>query len=255
MNHPIQGILLDIEGTTSSIRFVTDTMFPFVRANLSSFLSEHAGNEAVVKLGSDIRREAAGLGWVDEYNEDPQLATIASVNFLMDRDDKTTGLKDLQGRIWESGFHSGELVAHVYADVPPALRAWKAKGLDLRIYSSGSVAAQKLFFGHTVAGDLLPLFSAHYDTTVGPKRDVASYQAIAKNVGIPSNAILFVSDVWAELIAAQAAGLCVALSVRPGNAPVPELNAAEVQTAKTIGSTGITAISSFDQLDVHLGKA
>jgi len=138
----------------------------------------------------------------------------------MDGDVKATGLKQLQGLIWEAGFTSGELKAHVYDDVPPALSAWNQAGLDLRVYSSGSVQAQKLFFGHTIAGNLLPLFRGHYDTTTGPKKQSSSYTAIAAAFALPPQEILFLSDVPAELEAAKEAGLQTALVLRPGNAAV-----------------------------------
>jgi enolase-phosphatase E1 len=119
--------------------------------------------------------------------------------------------------IWRSGFESGELVAHVFDDVPPALAAWADSGLDVRIYSSGSIEAQQLFFGHTAAGDLRPLLRGHYDTTTGPKREPASYTAIAADMGLTPRQVLFVSDVGAELDAARAAGMATALAIRPGN--------------------------------------
>jgi enolase-phosphatase E1 len=136
----------------------------------------------------------------------------------MDADAKATGLKQLQGLIWRSGFESGELLAHVYDDVPPALTAWNAAGVDVRIYSSGSVEAQRLFFGHTIAGDLLLRFRGHYDTTTGPKRDAASYCKIAQQFALEPSEILFLSDVVAELDAARAAGMATGLVIRPGNA-------------------------------------
>jgi len=139
----------------------------------------------------------------------------------MDGDVKATGLKQLQGLIWRSGFESGELRAHVYDDVPPALEAWRGAGIDVRIYSSGSVAAQVLFFGHTVAGDLRPLLNGHYDTTTGSKQEPASYLQIADAFGLPPAEILFLSDVTAELAAARQAGLQTALCLRPGNAEPP----------------------------------
>ena len=113
----------------------------------------------------------------------------------MDGDVKATGLKELQGLIWQEGYAAGRLQSHVYPDVPPALRRWAEAGLDLRIYSSGSVAAQKVFFAHTEAGDLLGLFRGHYDTTTGPKREAESYRRIAADMKMPPSAILFLSDV------------------------------------------------------------
>jgi enolase-phosphatase E1 len=136
----------------------------------------------------------------------------------MDADLKATGLKQLQGLIWHGGFDSGELKAHIYNDVPPALIAWNTAGKDVRIYSSGSVQAQKLFFGHTVAGDLLLLFRGHYDTTIGGKKEAVSYRKIAAEFRLQPAEILFLSDIVAELDAARTAGMQTALVVRPGNA-------------------------------------
>jgi enolase-phosphatase E1 len=119
--------------------------------------------------------------------------------------------------IWRSGFESGRIVAHVFDDVAPALARWADSGLDVRIYSSGSTEAQRLFFGHTAAGDLTRFLRGHYDTTTGPKREATSYAAIAADMGIEPRQILFVSDIGAELDAARAAGMATALAVRPGN--------------------------------------
>jgi enolase-phosphatase E1 len=141
---------------------------------------------------------------------------LAAVD-LMNRDVKDTALKALQGMIWRSGFESGTLVAHVFDDVPPALAQWADAGLDVRIYSSGSIEAQRLFFGHTAAGDLTPHLRGHYDTTTGTKREAGSYTAIAADMGLEPRQILFVSDVGAELDAARQAGMATALAMRPGN--------------------------------------
>jgi enolase-phosphatase E1 len=140
----------------------------------------------------------------------------------MDGDVKATGLKQLQGMIWELGFRSGELVAEVFDDVPEALRRWRASGIDIRIYSSGSIAAQKLFFGHTRCGDLTPLLSGFYDTTTGPKRVSESYVSIAKDWRLMPGEILFVSDVPEELNAAIKAGYQTALAIRPGTAAIAD---------------------------------
>ncbi|MEZ6096242.1 MAG: acireductone synthase [Pirellulaceae bacterium] len=216
-----RAVVLDIEGTTSSIHFVTDTMFPYVREHLAEFLHSHGSQGDVVEVATLIQSEAKEAGWQDDHQEtSPEHANlISAVHFLMDRDSKTTGLKKLQGMIWKDGFESHQMVAHVYNEVPECLNAWKSQGLDLRIYSSGSIAAQKLFFGHTTAGNLLSLFSHHYDTTTGMKREVGSYQAIVSDIGIPASDVVFVSDVVEELDAASAAGLQCVLSVRPGNPP------------------------------------
>ncbi len=229
MEFSVSGILLDIEGTTSSIRFVYDAMFPFVRRELNRYLTQHWGDAALTDAVEQIAQDAAQRSvdeWVGETDAMVQQQTIAEhVLQLMDDDVKATGLKMLQGLIWKSGFQSGELVAHVYDDVVPAIKRWRAAGCDVRIYSSGSVQAQKLFFGHTEQGDLLPLFTDHYDTQIGAKRESASYQAIAGQFELPPAQILFLSDVGAELDAAAAAGLQTCLCIRPGNATIDDAHA------------------------------
>jgi enolase-phosphatase E1 len=223
----MQCVLLDIEGTTSSIRFVYDEMFPYVRRELERYLHDHWGEAATSEACDAIARDAGHTSleaWsesVGAADDDSRRDLIRrEVLRLMDADAKATGLKQLQGLIWEAGFHSGELKAHVYDDVPPALRAWNERGIDVRIYSSGSVQAQELFFGHTIVGNLLPLLRGHYDTTTGPKREAESYRKIAAAFDLPPSEILFVSDVVAELDAAYEAGVQTALAVRPGNAAV-----------------------------------
>ncbi len=225
MNTNARTILLDIEGTTSSISFVHDVMFPFVRREVAAFLSDNWDNAAVAEACNQIAIDAGHEsldGWAgDQATDKAQQELIRNeVTRLMDGDVKATGLKALQGLIWKSGFHSREMVAHVYDDVVPAINEWKSAGIDLRIYSSGSVGAQKLFFGHTEHGDLLDNFSAHYDTTIGSKRESSSYVRIASDIGQPANTILFASDVLAELEAAKSAGMQTVLSIRLGNAPV-----------------------------------
>ena len=227
MHHSGRGILLDIEGTTSSVSFVYDVMFPYVRKHLTfevfanwlepeyirafHALAKDAGHESL-----DTWLKTQGLS-----RDNPLRAAevvCREVTRLMDGDVKSTGLKELQGLIWQGGFESGELLAHVYDDVPPALAAWNAAGQDVRIYSSGSIAAQRLFFGHTIAGNLLPQLRGHYDTTTGPKKEADSYRKIAAAFPLPPAEILFLSDIVAELDAAREAGMATALVIRPGNA-------------------------------------
>jgi enolase-phosphatase E1 len=205
-----RGVLLDVEGTTSSISFVYDVLFTFAKQHVGDFLARHADDEAVRALAAALAAETgADAG-------DPGRLALAAID-LMNRDVKSTPLKALQGLIWRGGFESGELVSHVFDDVPPALEHWASSGLDVRIYSSGSIEAQRLFFGHTTAGDITPHLRGHYDTTTGPKREAASYATIAADMGLPPREIHFVSDVGAELDAARQAGMATALAVRPGN--------------------------------------
>ncbi|MEQ8847107.1 acireductone synthase [Botrimarina sp.] len=226
-----RGVLLDIEGTTSAVAYVYDVMFPFARRAIPTYVADHWSDDAM----RDVRRQFAQDAG-REFDSPSALADEA--HRLMDSDVKATGLKTLQGLVWEAGFRSGELQAHVYDDVPPALERWRAAGLDLRVYSSGSVHAQRLFFGHTEAGDLTPHFSGHYDTTTGPKRDAESYRRIAEDWRLPPGEILFLSDVTEELNAARAAGMATCLVVRPGNA---EASAAQPPHVR-VGSFGELAL-------------
>jgi enolase-phosphatase E1 len=246
MPTPPRGILLDIEGTTSSVSFVYDVMFPFVRRDLTIFLKDHWRQSEVQAACEQIARDAGHgslLAMCSEASarDDWQAQHLVErgVLSLMDRDVKATGLKQLQGLIWQAGFESGELQAHVYDDVPAALAAWNGVGKDVRIYSSGSVQAQKLFFGHTVVGNLLGQFRGHYDTTTGPKKEAESYRKIAADMQLPPADVLFASDVVAELDAARAAGMQTVLLIRPGNAPQ---NQPEKPHAK------ITSFAEFDLL-------
>jgi enolase-phosphatase E1 len=227
----IRAVLLDIEGTTSSVQFVYEVLFPFARRELTDFLRRRWADADVA--GSGDRATTGSLtAWVglDATPEGARERVAAEAIRLMDGDVKATGLKELQGLIWQEGYAAGRLKSHVYPDVPPALRCWAEQGLDLRIFSSGSVAAQKVFFAHTDAGDLLPLFHGHYDTTTGPKREAESYRSIAADMKLPTTAILFLSDVRQELDAATEAGMRTGLVVRPGNAPAAAGHAHPVVT-------------------------
>ena len=206
-----RGILLDVEGTTSSISFVYDVLFEFAKRHVGGFLVRHHGDPLVQGLAADLATEA-GL----DSDAPAERLALAAID-LMNRDVKSTPLKALQGMIWRRGFDSGELVSHVFDDVPETLAQWADSGLDVRIYSSGSIDAQRLFFSHTGSGDLTPHLRGHYDTTTGPKREAASYRAIAADMGMEPREILFISDVGEELDAARQAGMATALAIRPGN--------------------------------------
>ena len=211
-----RGIVLDVEGTTSSISFVYDVLFAFARKHVADFLAQNRLDPVVQAAAVSL---AAETGAADATLADPEGTTrlaLAAID-LMNRDVKSTPLKTLQGLIWRSGFESGELVSHVFDDVPETLAQWADSGLDVRIYSSGSIDAQKLFFSHTGAGNLTPHLRGHYDTTTGPKREAASYRAIAADMEMEPREILFVSDVGEELDAARQAGMATALAIRPGN--------------------------------------
>lgn len=195
----IEAILTDIEGTTTSISFVHDSLFPYAKKRLRDFLARRGGEPAVRRELAEVSKLEGRELAVDEA------ATVLERWIAEDR--KLTPLKALQGLIWAEGYAAGELKGHVYPDTAPALREWYGKGLALYVYSSGSVEAQKLIFGHSIDGDLTPLFSGYFDTRIGAKREAAAYAAIAREIGRQPDRILFLSDIGEELDAARAAGL------------------------------------------------
>lgn len=194
-----RAILTDIEGTTSSISFVKDVLFPYARRALPGFVNAR-GNEPEVRKWLDaVAAENGGLC------QDEMIVEV--LQGWIDNDRKHTALKALQGMIWADGYGNADFTAHMYPDTAPALRAWHDAGLPLYVYSSGSVPAQKLLFGHSDAGDLTGLFSGWFDTEVGGKREADSYRRIAEAIGLPASEILFLSDVVEELDAAREAGM------------------------------------------------
>ena len=223
-----RAVLLDIEGTVSSIRFVYDEMFPFARREIPQYVHAHMAadsfGETVESLASDLGYESSEQWWdsCDVGEAERAQAVVDAAIGMMDQDKKATGLKRLQGEVWQAGFESGELLSHHYDDVVPALLAWKEQGVDIRVYSSGSVKAQLLFFRYTQNGNLLDYFSGHYDTTTGPKKEPSSYTTIAADMAVSSGDVLFCSDSVDEVNAAREAGMQTALCLRPGNAEVTD---------------------------------
>lgn len=221
--------MLDIEGTTTPIAFVSGVLFPYARAHLREFLAAQVGIaelQGLLRVLQSERAHDAALGSNPPALEDsPPAARLESVaayvEWLMDRDRKSSGLKRLQGMIWKRGYEDGALKGEVFPDVVPALERWHVAAIDVASYSSGSELAQRLLFGSTAAGDLTPLIRQFFDTRVGPKIAPTSYARIADAMGCPCGALVFVSDVVAELNAACAAGAATLLCVRPGNVAQP----------------------------------
>jgi enolase-phosphatase E1 len=210
----VRAILLDVEGTVAPISFVHEVLFPYARSHLETYLRRH-WNDPAVAAARAMLHESAG-----DFSEQSLASLKAVLVALMDADVKSTGLKQLQGLIWEEGYRAGHFQSPVFPDVPSALARWKQAGLTVAIYSSGSMAAQKVFFQHTGNGDLTPYLSAFFDTTTGPKRSASSYKAIASALGTPPAGVLFISDIAEELEAASAAGMRGLIAVRPGNKPL-----------------------------------
>jgi enolase-phosphatase E1 len=212
-------ILLDIEGTTTPIDFVHKTLFPFAKDRIGKYVAHNFDH---------LRREVTQL--VEEYSKDSGYAVpldptepgsvSAYLEYLIDLDRKSTPLKSIQGKIWQEGYESGELRSVIFDDVSHVFERWKSEKKKIAIYSSGSVLAQKLIFKYSDHGDLSEFISAYFDTRIGHKREVKSYQTISKELGRDANDILFISDIPEELDAARGSGMQTALSVRTGNAPI-----------------------------------
>lgn len=208
----IRAIVTDIEGTTSDIRFVHDVLFPYARERLAAFVNAQQYAEPIKTILDNLREE------IHQPAATAQELT-ATLFAFMDEDRKSTALKALQGIIWQEGYVNGDFTGHLYPDVLPALEKWKSQSVDLYVYSSGSVAAQKLLFGYSDGGDITHLFSGYFDTRIGAKREAQSYRNIAEQLGHPPASILFLSDIHQELDAAEAAGLRTLQLVREDRDP------------------------------------
>lgn len=195
----IKAIVTDIEGTTSSISFVHEVLFPYAREHMAEFIRCNAEDPRVMSCINDVRLEAG-------ENLDLK-GVIEQLEYWMAEDKKITPLKALQGMVWEAGYQAGDFTGHIYPDAQQQLLAWHKQGIKLYVYSSGSVQAQKLLFAHTDYGDLTPIFDGYFDTRVGAKVEVASYRHIAEQLQLNPGDILFLSDIERELDAARDAGM------------------------------------------------
>ena len=236
--HGLRWVLLDIEGTTCPVSFVAGELFPYAAEQMGALLLARQGDLEVQALVA-----AVDTAW--EQDPDPQAQALRQrdpadvltyLQWLIREDRKLTPLKELQGLVWEQGYRSGALRGPLFGDVPAALRRWSSAGLQLAVYSSGSVTAQQLIYGYSNAGDLRPLFSGWFDTRSGPKQEAASYLNIANQLGVPAEQVLFISDAKAECQAAASTGMQVIFSCREGN---PEQNSGKFEQ-----------ISSFDELEL-----
>jgi len=215
----IKAIVTDIEGTTTSLDFVKEVLFPYARKNMANFITQNADNSSVMPLIDEVRQQA-GVETLDEV--------ITRLITWIDQDKKVTVLKSLQGLLWEAGYKRGDFKGHIYADAHQQLMHWHEQGIKLYVYSSGSVYAQKLLFGHTEYGDLNHLFSGYFDTNIGGKLDLDSYRNIVDALDLTPGEILFLSDIEGELEAAKAAGIHTLALVRQGGemltSPYPQVS-------------------------------
>ena len=229
---PVQTIVMDIEGTTGATEFMVGRLYPYATERFAAWIDDHHDDPDLVRAVAQVR---------DRIGE-PAADTariVAVLRAWAAADEKITPLKTVQGKIWQHGFACGDLVSDFYPDVIPALRTWAAAGRQLGVFSSGSAAAQRSWFGHSPDGDLGPLMSGYFDTdNAGPKRKVDSYRGIATALGVLPNRAVYLSDVMAELDAARAAGWRTVGVRRPGE-PYADTD-----------FPGHLVISSFAELDV-----
>lgn len=194
-------VVLDIEGTLTATSQVHVVLYDYARPRLGPWIDEHGDDPVVADAVAEVRKlgNLPGTATTDEV--------VAVLHGWMDADQKIAPLKTLQGLIWQKGYADGDLTTEFFPDVAPKLRLWHAVGLRLAVFSSGSVAGQVASFSRTTDGDLTSLFSGHFDTVnAGPKREEASYEAMAAVLGSAPERIVFLSDVPAELHAARGAG-------------------------------------------------
>ena len=211
MKGEIKCVLMDIEGTTTSVSFVYDVLFPYFLTNVDKLLFNDS--DEVIAAFDEVKelvKNESGLELLSRQDCINQLVLWCK------EDRKVTPLKFLQGVIWEEGYLAGTLVSHVYDDVPHSLKEWYDNKIELAIFSSGSVEAQKLIFKFANQGDLSNYLSAYFDTVTGPKRETNTYKIIADQLQFPASSILFLSDIREELMAAEEAGMQTIQLVRPG---------------------------------------
>ena len=228
----MKHILTDIEGTTSSISFVKDVLFPYARRALPGFVAARGKDPEVRRWLDQVAAETGGV-CQDEM-------IVETLQGWIDQDRKHTALKALQGMMWKDGYGQADFTAHIYPDAVEALRKWHAAGHSISVYSSGSVPAQKLFFGHSDAGDLTSLITDWFDTEYGGKREADSYRRIVQALGVPAAQVLFLSDVVEELDAAREAGLDTVLVDRRQDYPTPRTGEATHGHARVEDFTAIT---------------
>ena len=207
---PIQAVLCDIEGTTSSLSFVHDVLFPLSYERMEDFIKQNWEEDLIRQEIQQIKSQT-GKTEPDEI--------ITTLRSWITEDRKEGALKSIQGKIWKDEFESGRIRGHVYPDVPPNFRKWHNSGVQICIFSSGSIEAQKLLFCYSDAGDLSQFISSHFDTRTGPKKEPSSYKNIASELSLPPENILFLSDIQSELDAARRAGMHTTQVLREGVIP------------------------------------
>ncbi|XP_046741098.1 enolase-phosphatase E1 [Diprion similis] len=252
-------IIVDIEGTTTSITFVKETLFPYIRENVKKYI-DAKWEEAEFKRDLEKLKEQAKKDEEDKIEglvpitgsttDEEKESVVKNILWQMDGDRKTGALKQLQGHIWREAYDSGNVKGHVYEDVPECLKSWKNSGKKVYIYSSGSVEAQKLLFGHSKCGDLLEYFSGHFDTGVGMKQEATSYKNILDQIKAEASDVIFLTDIVKEAKAAKEAGLSSIIMIREGNAPLSAEEKIEFRTATSFLDLSFVNAAKRQKLDM-----
>lgn len=234
--HNISHVLLDIEGTTCPISFVTETLFPYASEHMGAYLQSKKDDPDVIKLVSELNllwqndNDEIAKKLFESLGDNNERSLINYLGHLIRTDKKATALKELQGKIWAQGYEQGQLVGPLFDDVPIMLQQWNQQGLKLGVYSSGSIEAQQLIYGYSNAGDLRPCFHYWFDTNIGAKQCSESYTAICRQMECENQHTLFISDSASELHAAQSVGLHVIMSQREGNPNQPDAQYLAIQS-------------------------
>lgn len=241
----ISHLLLDIEGTTCPISFVSDVLFPYATQQLEAFIEQNHSNKDINKIlqsaikehnqDNDWLRNNRAIGLLNEPS-DNRLEITNYLKHLISIDKKSTALKDLQGKIWKHGYTRGDIVSTLFPETMTCLTQWRSMDLTLAVYSSGSIEAQQLLYHYTNSGNLKPLFSHWFDTHTGPKKEAKSYSTICNQMQVEPSAVLFISDSGDECDAAQCAGLETLFSHRAENPDTNPRGHRKIDNLKEVSS-------------------
>lgn len=225
--------MLDIEGTTTSLRFIKETLFPYIKRSLARYLRERWNTEEVIAtLARLIRQEERDIRdgqsppkiWkLTETSDLNKIidSLVSNVIWQMDSRRHNTALKQLQILVWVYGYENNELKGHVYEDVANNFRKWRSMGIRLFAYSTGMAVAQQLLFSNSTQGNLMNLVENYFDILVGPKTAPSSFRKISWFMNVTPTQLLFITDAPEEGRAAKEAGCQVVMIQRPENRRLP----------------------------------
>ena len=222
----IHHLLLDIEGTTCPASYVSETLFPYATEHLPSFVSKNMRDNEVRNILKAAEHEwmndncEASIKLKEKHSSTEDNSPEGVIQYLLHlikTDQKSTSLKDLQGKIWLAGYQRGELKAEIFPETAGCFRQWAQDNILISSYSSGSIQAQKLLYKHTNHGDLCSIIHQWFDTHTGSKKRAQSYSKISQRLKASPRNVLFVSDSSEECDAASESGMLTLFSLRTSN--------------------------------------